>query len=490
MQLIFLGTGGAWGLPEHQCPCATCRHLRKEGQARTRTSLWLEGPARVLVDPGPDLRAQLMREDLPRPDAVLITHEHGDHYLGLDDLLCYRRNLPPEQWQPIPVYATEATWEQVEARFAYLLGSLLEKRLAVPGQDLVGAPFGPELAVRPVKTDHGPIPKGSVGYIFTLATQNGPYRLGYTSDMLHPLDPEAFAEMDLLVCQCHFVHEPAHNRANHLSLQRALPQLASWRPGQVFFVHLSCQDYIPGDEAANAMLKKYAPADPLRDPDGQPYPIPPRPGAVAGPGGQGAAPPRPGDARGGGPRRPAGASGTAPGLLMKPPRLAIALALVLGLALLAWAGGRQAVVLYVNDGDTITVRLAGKKELVRLIGVDAPETGHSKALEHRARQRNRKPRYEAAAGRDSRRAAMRLVRKGDTVTLLDGRPHSGERDRYGRLLAFVYLPNGRLLNQELIANGWARVYRRFEYRHKKDFLRAQKQARQEKRGLWDIKGGP
>ncbi|MCF8032110.1 MAG: MBL fold metallo-hydrolase [Desulfarculaceae bacterium] len=274
MELIFLGTGGAWGLPEHQCPCATCRHLRSIGQYRTRTSLWLEGPARVLIDPGPDLRAQLMREDLPRPDAVLITHEHGDHYLGLDELLCYRRNVPPDAWEPIPVYASAEAWEQIEARFGYLLGSLLEKRLALPGAALSGAPFGPNLGCTPVKTDHGPIPKGSLGYRFELATPEGPYGLGYTSDMTAPLEPDAFAGLDLLVCQCHFVHEPAVNRANHLSLQRALPQLLRWQPGRVYLAHLSCQDHIPGDDPANAMLKKYAPAEPLRGADGEPYAIP------------------------------------------------------------------------------------------------------------------------------------------------------------------------------------------------------------------------
>ena len=274
MELIFLGTGGAWGLPEHRCPCATCRHLRATGENRTRTSLWLEGPARLLIDPGPDLRAQLMREDLPRPDAVLISHEHGDHYLGLDELLCFRRNLPPQDWQPIPVFATAPAWEQIEPRFGYLLGSLLEKRLAVPGEELAGPPFGPELTARPVKTFHGAMAKGSVGYLLTLATAQRPFCLGYTSDMVRVEEPEGFAGLDLLVCQSHFVHEPAVNRANHLSLQNALPLLAVWQPGRVYLAHLSCQDYLPGDDEANAMLKKYAPGDTLNDPDGVPYPVP------------------------------------------------------------------------------------------------------------------------------------------------------------------------------------------------------------------------
>jgi phosphoribosyl 1,2-cyclic phosphate phosphodiesterase len=274
MELHFLGTGGAWGLPEHTCPCATCRHLRSIGERRTRTSLWLEGAAKVLIDPGPDLRAQLMREDLPRPDVVLITHEHGDHFLGLDDLLCYRRAVSPDDWQPIPVFATAKAWEQIGPRFGYLLGSLLEKHVAEPGEPLEGACFGSDLNCVPVKTDHGPMPQGSVGYRLTLGEEGRRVELGYTSDMIGLTDPDGFTGLDLLVCQSHFLSEPQVNRPNHLSLQRALKFLARWQPGRVYLVHLSCQDFIPGDDAANQMLKKYAPAEALSAPDGQPYPIP------------------------------------------------------------------------------------------------------------------------------------------------------------------------------------------------------------------------
>jgi phosphoribosyl 1,2-cyclic phosphate phosphodiesterase len=274
MELRFLGTGGAWGLPEHTCPCATCRHLRSIGEKRTRTSLWLEGAAKVLIDPGPDIRAQLMREDLPRPDAVLVTHEHGDHFLGLDELLCYRRALAPEDWRPIPVYATALAWEQIEPRFGYLLGSLLEKRLAVPGELMAGECFGPSLSCLPVKTDHGPMPKGAVGYRLYLEEEGRRVSLGYTSDMVTAKDPDAFGGLDVLICQCHFLNEPRVNRPNHLSLQRGLNYIEHWQPGRVYLVHLSCQDFIPGDDAANRMLKKYEPAHPFCAPDGEPYPIP------------------------------------------------------------------------------------------------------------------------------------------------------------------------------------------------------------------------
>jgi phosphoribosyl 1,2-cyclic phosphate phosphodiesterase len=274
MEIIFLGTGGAWGLPEHQCPCATCRHLRALGQSRGRTSLWIDAGTPILVDPGPDLRAQIMAHYLPCPAAVLITHEHHDHFLGLDELLCYPRNLPRGDWRPIPTYAHPESWAAIEQRFGYLIPSLLEKRLALPGQPLEGAPFGPGLICTPVKTDHGPVPKGSQGYILEQRRPQGAVRLGYTSDLTRTMEPLAFAGLDCLVCQCHFLNEPQQNRANHLSLQNALPLLEAWRPGQVYFVHLSCQDTIPGDEAANALMKKYPPAAPLKDPAGRLYPIP------------------------------------------------------------------------------------------------------------------------------------------------------------------------------------------------------------------------
>ncbi|MFZ5587421.1 MAG: MBL fold metallo-hydrolase [Thermodesulfobacteriota bacterium] len=274
MEIIFLGTGGAWGLPEHACPCAACRRLRAIGQGRTRTSLWLQAGARIMIDCGPDARAQLMRHDLPRPDAVLISHEHGDHFLGLDELLCFRRAVAPADWRPIPVYAHPDAWPAIMARFAYLAPALIEPRQAIPGEPLAGEPFGPMLTATPVKTDHGPIPKGAVGYVIQARGPAGAASLGYTSDMVGLPDPMSFAGLDALVCQCHFLNEPEVNRPNHLSLQKALPLLRAWRPGRVFFAHISCQDFIPGDEPANAMLKKFAPAQPLAGPDGAPYPIP------------------------------------------------------------------------------------------------------------------------------------------------------------------------------------------------------------------------
>lgn len=133
-------------------------------------------------------------------------------------------------------------------------------------------------------------------------------------------------------------------------------------------------------------------------------------------------------------------------------------------------------VLRVFDGDTLEVENIGK---VRLIGIDVPETeeserdtfylrqGLSRAT---LRQVSREARAFAFANAKGRRVSLTLDRE--------------SRDRHGRLLAYVHLPDGRLLNRLLLENGLASVYRRFDFRLKADFLAAEKDARQRGIGLW------
>ena len=116
---------------------------------------------------------------------------------------------------------------------------------------------------------------------------------------------------------------------------------------------------------------------------------------------------------------------------------------------------------------------------MRLIGIDTPEREASKreTISQLERSLPRK------AKRDLQRAKQFNIShvKGQIVSLtLDDPP----RDRHGRLLAYVYLPDGRLLNRVLIEQGLAVVYRRFEFRLKEEFLAAEGKARLSGIGLW------
>ncbi len=116
---------------------------------------------------------------------------------------------------------------------------------------------------------------------------------------------------------------------------------------------------------------------------------------------------------------------------------------------------------------------------VRLIGIDTPERENSQRDRYLIKQG-----ISAARQREIYQLAKEFnikQVKGKEVTLtLDDSP----RDRYGRLLAYVRLPDGRLLNRVLLEQGMAVVYRRFSFHLKEDFLTAEAEAKRNKLGLW------
>lgn len=272
MEILFLGTGSAWAVPEHSCACAICSRMLAKGEERTRTSILVRGSESILMDCGPDLRIQMKANQMERPDAVLITHEHLDHFGGLDDLLAFRRSMPRESWKPIPVYATDQCWKAIEVRFGYLLGSLIEQRLAVPGVQLEGL----KTRVIPFKTYHGPSAAGSVGYVLEEQVSGQDFKIVYTSDFSRlEAEPPLLMEPDVLIIQSHWLNEPRENRPNHMSFQRAVDYIRKWNPlAATYLVHLSDADQVPEDPCNN-FLKKSAPLAPLAEPgSGLAYPIP------------------------------------------------------------------------------------------------------------------------------------------------------------------------------------------------------------------------
>ena len=134
---------------------------------------------------------------------------------------------------------------------------------------------------------------------------------------------------------------------------------------------------------------------------------------------------------------------------------------------LAPAPGAAQLVERVVDGDTIIVQGVGR---VRLIGVDTPETVHPR-------------RPVECFGKEASAFTKRLL-EGRRARLEYDRERT---DRYGRTLAYVYLPNGTFANAEIVRQGYGHAYTRFPFRYLDEFRQHEREARRGERGLWGAK---
>lgn len=115
LELLFLGSGTSAGIPMIGCHCAVCTSSDPRDR-RTRCSVVFSyGPTRVLVDTTPELRLQCIANDVHRIDAVVLTHAHADHIMGLDDL----RRFNAVRGGPLDVWADARTHETVQKCFGY-----------------------------------------------------------------------------------------------------------------------------------------------------------------------------------------------------------------------------------------------------------------------------------------------------------------------------------------------------------------------------------
>lgn len=119
MKLTILGSGTSTGLPLPGCDCEVCTSTDpKNFRLRTSAALTLAGGEVIVIDTTPDFRQQVLRANIRRLDAVLYTHPHADHILGLDDLRAYNY----VQRKSVPCWGTEETLSQIKHIFNYVFG--------------------------------------------------------------------------------------------------------------------------------------------------------------------------------------------------------------------------------------------------------------------------------------------------------------------------------------------------------------------------------
>ena len=228
LTITFLGTGTSLGVPMVGCDCPVCLSRDPRDQ-RTRASIYVETPECAwVVDTGPDFRMQALRERLHRVDAVIFTHSHTDHIMGLDDMrpFCFGA-------RDLPVYASPETMRDLERVFVFAFnGKNRWPGYLRPEPREFRGPF--ELG----KTTVTPLPivHGRAAMHGLLFSRSGVRLAAYLTDCkeVPPATIEQIAGVRHLIVDA-LRHKP---HPTHMSVDEALALHAHVAPGQTWFTHI------------------------------------------------------------------------------------------------------------------------------------------------------------------------------------------------------------------------------------------------------------
>jgi phosphoribosyl 1,2-cyclic phosphate phosphodiesterase len=238
-RVIVLGSGTSHGVPMIGCTCAVCRSADPRDR-RSRPSIYIdvEGGPKILVDTSTDLRQQALSHGITRVDAILFTHSHADHIMGLDDV----RRFNVMQTGAIRAYADERTTTDLRRTFSYVFNPPSEQGGGIPQIALttIDGRFNIDgVGIQPVPIFHGARP--------ILGFRTGSF--AYLTDC-NRLADEAWPLLegvDVLILDA-LRHRP---HPTHFTVAEALQAVARLKPRQTYLTHI-CHDL--AHDATNASL--------------------------------------------------------------------------------------------------------------------------------------------------------------------------------------------------------------------------------------------
>ena len=227
--VTFLGTGTSVGVPVIGCSCPVCTSEDPRNR-RMRSSIFVEsGELALLVDTGPDLRWQALREGIDRIDAVLYTHHHSDHVLGFDELraFCWHRE------SPLPIHAGQETIDSLERMFPWGFDSATRRNYTRAAPHQLDGPFTLDhVEIVPLPVEHGQAE--TFGFRFNFPEGAS---LAYLSDVKRI--PEAtkglMQDLDALVVDSLRIVD----HYSHMTLAEALATIDELSPKTGYLTHLT-----------------------------------------------------------------------------------------------------------------------------------------------------------------------------------------------------------------------------------------------------------
>lgn len=227
-EAIVLGSGTSSGVPVLGVRYSA-EYLANPKNHRTRPSILIAGSGgNILVDAGPDVRSQLLREGIEMVDAVIITHTHADHIMGLDDL----RSFCLVAKKHLPIYASPEAQSDIRRIFPYAFQPG-PPGVEVPAYDLIDVQPRQSLCGEEVQTfwvEHGPTP------VLGIRVND----FAYLTDVNHIPEPamEALRGLETLIMDA--VRIRPH--PNHFNLEQAIAAAEAIGARKTYFTHLS-HDY-------------------------------------------------------------------------------------------------------------------------------------------------------------------------------------------------------------------------------------------------------